>query len=297
MVIVKICFVTGPKKNLCGKKKNRLTLKERQKRRQNGLIITEFGRVENTTNNVKLNSISENFNSNGDLLKNDKSLTCICLKTDDDDDDNDSCSRNNLSYSNVNLDGNKSSSGYVILNNQSVKSKNVTQSEFNFNNNATSNLNLNNISNDINKQQRPQNQKYKTEICKNFETKGHCKWEDNCCFAHGKHELRKKTIFNYFYKTKVCKHFHKNGYCPYASRCQYFHFKTFQIFQELLESFSNKLVQRISENGHDNKKVETIQDILERNGKVSKRLPIFEKLRQNKTVDKSLYEKFELDNL
>ena len=108
-----------------------------------------------------------------------------------------------------------------------------------------------------------QSQKYKTEICKNFELKGRCKWGENCCFAHGKAELRKKTLFNYFYKTKICKHFHKNGYCPYASRCQYYHFKTFQKFQELLESFSNKLVLRIKEN-----KKESLAGILDRNGKV-----------------------------
>lgn len=108
-----------------------------------------------------------------------------------------------------------------------------------------------------------QSQKYKTEICKNFELKGKCKWGENCCFAHGKAELRKKTLFNYFYKTKICKHFHKNGYCPYASRCQYFHFKTFQKFQELLESFSNKLYLRIKEDNG-----ESLFSILERTGKV-----------------------------
>ena len=108
-----------------------------------------------------------------------------------------------------------------------------------------------------------QSQKYKTEICKNFDLKGKCRWGENCCFAHGKAELRKKTLFNYFYKTKICKHFHKNGYCPYASRCQYFHFKTFQKFQELLESFSNKLFIRIKDD-----RGESLFSILERTGKV-----------------------------
>lgn len=108
-----------------------------------------------------------------------------------------------------------------------------------------------------------QSQKYKTEICKNFDLKGKCRWGENCCFAHGKAELRKKTLFNYFYKTKICKHFHKNGYCPYASRCQYFHFKTFQKFQELLESFSNKLFIRIKDD-----RGESLASILERTGKV-----------------------------
>lgn len=108
-----------------------------------------------------------------------------------------------------------------------------------------------------------QSQKYKTEMCKNFELKGKCKWGENCCFAHGKSELRKKTLFNYFYKTKICKHFHRNGYCPYASRCQYFHFKTFQKFQELLESFSNKLYVRLKESPE-----ETLGDVLGKTAKM-----------------------------
>ena len=108
-----------------------------------------------------------------------------------------------------------------------------------------------------------QSQKYKTEMCKNFELKGKCKWGENCCFAHGKSELRKKTLFNYFYKTKICKHFHRNGYCPYASRCQYFHFKTFQKFQELLESFSNKFYVRLKESPE-----ETLGEVLGKTAKM-----------------------------
>lgn len=136
-----------------------------------------------------------------------------------------------------------------------------------------------------------QSQKYKTEICKNFEMKGKCKWGENCCFAHGKNELRKKTLFNYFYKTKICKHFHKNGFCPYASRCQYFHFKKYQIYQELFESFSNKIYSRLEENTH-----ECIPSILERTERVTRRLSIFSKLSKIKITEKSLYEKFDLDH-
>lgn len=136
-----------------------------------------------------------------------------------------------------------------------------------------------------------QSQKYKTEICKNFEVKGKCKWGENCCFAHGKNELRKKTLFNYFYKTKICKHFNKNGFCPYASRCQYFHFKKYQIYQELFESFSNKLYSRINENNK-----EVLDNVLERTERVTKRLPIFSKLTNSVNTDKSLYEKFDLDH-
>lgn len=91
------------------------------------------------------------------------------------------------------------------------------------------------------------NHKYKTELCKNYEMYGYCKWDDSCFFAHGKFELKSKTLTNNFYKTKICKHFHKTGYCPYAFRCQYFHFKSYQIYQELLESFESKVGFRINE--------------------------------------------------
>lgn len=131
-----------------------------------------------------------------------------------------------------------------------------------------------------------QSHKYKTEICKNFEIHGFCKWGADCCFAHGRDELRNKTLFNYFYKTKVCKHFHKNGFCPYASRCQYFHFKTNQIYQELLDSLEKKLLIRMNEDINSN-----LHAILDKSERNLGRLPVF---KQFVAIDakKSLYERF-----
>lgn len=131
-----------------------------------------------------------------------------------------------------------------------------------------------------------QSHKYKTEICKNYEVHGFCKWADNCCFAHGREELRTKTLFNYFYKTKVCKHFHKIGFCPYASRCQYFHFKTNQVYQELLDSLEKKLLIRMTEDSKSG-----LQSILDKNERSQSRLSVFGQIF---AVDakKSLYEKF-----
>mmetsp|Transcript_6695 Transcript_6695/g.9162 ORF Transcript_6695/g.9162 Transcript_6695/m.9162 type:complete len:90 (-) Transcript_6695:1826-2095(-) len=31
---------------------------------------------------------------------------------------------------------------------------------------------------------------YKTQMCRNFEQTGMCKFSDNCCFAHGADQLR-----------------------------------------------------------------------------------------------------------
>lgn len=65
--------------------------------------------------------------------------------------------------------------------------------------------------------------KYKTEMCKNWELRGACKFGDKCCFAHGRHELKGKALTHVKYKTKPCKQYHQTGYCPYGQRCQYLH--------------------------------------------------------------------------
>jgi hypothetical protein len=89
--------------------------------------------------------------------------------------------------------------------------------------------------------------KYKTEICRNFELKGVCQWGQNCCYAHGKAELRTKISANDFYKTKVCRNFLDQGFCAYGSRCQYFHFKDNEIYKELLDSMENKILTKMNE--------------------------------------------------
>ena len=71
-------------------------------------------------------------------------------------------------------------------------------------------------------------EKWKTEICHYWEMYGNCKFGNNCAFAHGDSELKKrKTTFNY--KTKPCKQFFEIGYCSYGSRCQFSHKKEGQI--------------------------------------------------------------------
>jgi hypothetical protein len=65
--------------------------------------------------------------------------------------------------------------------------------------------------------------KQKTELCKNFMMKGWCKWGDSCSFAHGNHELRKKTHLHDRFKTLPCRAYHVKGFCSYGLRCQYQH--------------------------------------------------------------------------
>ena len=61
-------------------------------------------------------------------------------------------------------------------------------------------------------------QKFKTEMCKNYEMQGYCRWGEGCSYAHGHSELRKKTHLNTNYRSKICKLFHKQGGCPYGLR-------------------------------------------------------------------------------
>ncbi|CAG9315420.1 unnamed protein product [Blepharisma stoltei] len=60
--------------------------------------------------------------------------------------------------------------------------------------------------------------KYKTEICKNW-LNSQCHFGDNCMFAHGKEELRKKFI----QMPQQCKSFSETGFCVYGDRCQFKH--------------------------------------------------------------------------
>lgn len=65
--------------------------------------------------------------------------------------------------------------------------------------------------------------KFKTEMCKNFELRGWCKYGNTCSFAHGKDELQGKVHLHEKYKTRPCQQFHQDGYCSYGIRCQYLH--------------------------------------------------------------------------
>jgi hypothetical protein len=65
--------------------------------------------------------------------------------------------------------------------------------------------------------------KFRTEMCKNFELHGKCKFGDECSFAHGKQQMMLKKDVSALYKTKDCKKYTANGYCPYGQRCQFIH--------------------------------------------------------------------------
>ena len=64
--------------------------------------------------------------------------------------------------------------------------------------------------------------KYKTEMCKTWMDTGFCPYGNKCRFAHGKSELVSKPTPS-SYKKKPCKSFMTNGYCPYGTRCNFRH--------------------------------------------------------------------------
>jgi len=71
---------------------------------------------------------------------------------------------------------------------------------------------------------KPVPNKYKTEICRNWEIEGSCRFGDECTFAHGGRELHKRASMPLNYKTKVCKQFTEEPYfCPYGEKCQFLH--------------------------------------------------------------------------
>jgi len=114
--------------------------------------------------------------------------------------------------------------------------------------------------------------KFKTEMCKNWELKGRCKFGNQCCFAHGRHELKAKVLTHVKYKTKPCKQYHQIGYCPYGQRCQYLHKEALKpnIFfvptEEALTSdykcYTYDLLQEINKMCNNNEEIEKILEKL-----------------------------------
>ncbi|KAI8331458.1 hypothetical protein BD560DRAFT_415711 [Blakeslea trispora] len=65
-------------------------------------------------------------------------------------------------------------------------------------------------------------QLYKTEMCRNWQEMGSCRYAKKCRFAHGQQELR-CVQRHAKYKTEICKTFHLTGTCSYGVRCTFIH--------------------------------------------------------------------------
>ncbi|KAH8552564.1 hypothetical protein BGW37DRAFT_290019 [Umbelopsis sp. PMI_123] len=63
---------------------------------------------------------------------------------------------------------------------------------------------------------------YKTEMCRNWQEIGYCRYGKKCRYAHGHTELR-VVKRHQRYKTEVCRTYHQTGTCPYGVRCTFIH--------------------------------------------------------------------------
>lgn len=118
--------------------------------------------------------------------------------------------------------------------------------------------------------------KYKTELCKKFQSTGNCPYGPKCRFAHGKEELISKAQ-RANYKKKKCKSFDEKGYCPYGSRCNFRHDE--RKFSEL--SFSYFYLQLLLFKEY-NFLPSRKSFYLNKTNLLNERLPIFESLTTNK---------------
>lgn len=85
--------------------------------------------------------------------------------------------------------------------------------------------------------------KYKTELCKSFMENNFCQYGNKCRFAHGEDELViKDKISNY--KKKLCKSFFNDGFCPYGIRCNFQHDQRKYTEIKLPFYFINLLIYR-----------------------------------------------------
>ena len=71
-------------------------------------------------------------------------------------------------------------------------------------------------------EERKNDPKYKTELCKSFMETNFCVYGNKCRFAHGYNELVVKRQINH-YKQKPCNSFFQKGFCPYGNRCNFKH--------------------------------------------------------------------------
>ena len=89
------------------------------------------------------------------------------------------------------------------------------------------------------KKQGPNNARYKTALCKHFNTPQGCSYGDKCQFAHGQQELKQidntkinnqnfipqnnKQKNNLNYKIVKCKNWEKDKTCKYGAHCTFAH--------------------------------------------------------------------------
>ena len=134
--------------------------------------------------------------------------------------------------------------------------------------------------------------KYKTELCKKFQSTGHCPYGYKCRFAHGKKELITKQQGKN-YKKRPCKSFFEKGYCPYGSRCNFQHYeKSFNEINFSFYYFQLFLLTKYENNRPSRNFLHSIGSKL-----INDRLPIFKSITKNLSDDKIDNSKIKCENL
>ena len=134
--------------------------------------------------------------------------------------------------------------------------------------------------------------KYKTELCKKFQSTGHCPYGYKCRFAHGKHELITRQQGKN-YKKRQCKSFFEKGYCPYGSRCNFQHYeKNFKEINYSYYYFQLFLLTKYNNNHSSKNFLRSIGSNL-----INDRLPIFKSITNNLSNDKIDKNKAKYENL
>ncbi len=132
-------------------------------------------------------------------------------------------------------------------------------------------------------------QKYKTEICKKFQSIGNCPYGNKCRFAHGEQELIMKPKGKN-YKKIPCKSFFEKGYCPYGSRCNFRHYeKDFSEINYSYYYFQLFLITKYNSNNHSS--INFLHSI--GSNLINDRLPVFKSITENLSKDKNSKNYFE----
>ena len=84
------------------------------------------------------------------------------------------------------------------------------------------------------------NNKYKTELCKNWLDNQYCRYGDRCMFAHGLHELNQAQEYRRAGRARprLCMSFYNEGYCRFGDRCTFQHSKKGQSDEKISHSES-----------------------------------------------------------
>ena len=132
-------------------------------------------------------------------------------------------------------------------------------------------------------------QKYKTEICKKFQSIGNCPYGNKCRFAHGEQELIMKPKGKN-YKKIPCKSFFEKGYCPYGSRCNFRHYE--KDFSEINYSYYYFQLFLITKYNSNNRSSRNFLHSIGSN-LINDRLPVFKSITGNLSKDKNAKNNFE----